>query len=189
MSVFYIDKPDPFFRKIVSATFPEYTGRKFKLSTDIPDRLDSYWDGGTRETFVFFCLDTQRHAGVKSNHPLFERGNPNVLEVLPFRILLVKHSILRGKDAGITVYANKEDLAPLLPEATQTSEDEQIVLRFTSRLKSSYNGIKNYRLHLAKRDTGITEERWEVAKASLIASKCLNKAGAITPKGRNAITS
>lgn len=187
MGVVYVDKPDRLIRQIVEVTFPGYSGRKFKISTDIPDRLDSYWDRGSRESFAFYCLDTERAAGVKSNHPLFERENPSVLDELPRRILLVKHSIFRGKDMGITIYANAEDLAPILPERAQTTEDEQIVLRHTARLKSSYNGIRNYRFHEAHRSTGITEERWEAAKASLIASKLLNKAGAITPKGRNAL--
>jgi hypothetical protein len=56
----------------------------------------------------------------------------------------------------------------------------------TCGLKPSYNGIANFRLHEARRHTGISPERYEAAKASRIARKFLNKAGAVTTAGRNA---
>jgi hypothetical protein len=187
MSTFHIDKPDTFLKKIVAETFPSYTGRKFKLSTDIPSRLDSYWSGGSKDSFAFFCLATGKSAGVRTNHPFFEAGQPSDLDELPNGLILVQHTCFRGRDLGITVYANQADLAQMLPESTELTEDERIVLVYTRSLKSSYNGIKNHRFHSARGEIGITAERWEAAKASLIGIKCLNKAGAITVKGRNAI--
>ena len=189
MSTFHIDKPDPFLKRIVAATFPRYKGRKFKLSTRIPTSLDSYWYGGSKCSYAFYCLDTGKTFDVHINHPAFEANQPRDLEELPRRIIIVEHSYFCGRDMGITIYANQADLAPLLPEQTELTEDERIVLKYTRSLKPSYNGISNYRFHEAQRSTGITAERWEAAKASLIGIKCLNKAGAITAKGRNAIES
>ena len=60
------------------------------------------------------------------------------------------------------------------------------VTHATCSLKSSYGGVSNYRFHEARRYTGITAERYEAAKASLIARKLLNKAGAVTVEGQNA---
>lgn len=187
MPTFHIDKPDAFLKKIVKATFPGYKGRKFQLSTDIPTNLDSYWSGGSKDSYAFYCLGTGKAADVHTNHPFFEAGQPRELDELPRGIIIVKHTYFCGKDLGITIYANQEDLAPMLPEKTALTEDERIVLKYTKSLKPSYNGISNYRFYSARGETGITAERWEAAKKNLIAIKCLNKAGAITAKGRNAI--
>lgn len=188
MTVYHIDKPDSFFMAIVKATFPSYTGRKFKISTLVPLRLDSYWDGGSKDSFAFYCLPTTNIATVKSNHPAFEPNNPSKLDKLPRGMLLVKHNYFRGKDMGITVYVNKEDISDMmLTEPSNITPDDRIVLGYTSGYKSSYAGIKNYRFHEAHRSTGITEEQWNTAKAFLIVSKHLMKNGAITPKGRNAL--
>lgn len=187
MTVYHIDKPDSFFMDIVNATFPSYNGKKFKISTLIPLRLDSYWSGGSKDSFAFYCLPTTNIATVKSNHPAFAPNNPSKLDKLPRGMLLVKHNYFRGKDMGITVYANKEDLTGMLPKATPVTAYERIVLQYTSGHKFSYAGIKNYRFHEAHRSTGITSEQWDTAKTALIVSKHLMKNGAITPKGRNTI--
>jgi len=187
MATHHIDKPDEMIRKIVSAAFPSYTGRKFKLSTDVPKNLTSYWSGGSRDYYCFYELSTGKVLDVESNHPFFEANRPRHLEQLPPGVVLVKHSISMGKDMGITIYANTGDLAPMLPEKAEITEDERVVLSYTRSYKSSYAGIKNYRFHEAEQHTGITLERWEKAKTSLITRKLLNKAGAITPAGRNAL--
>lgn len=187
MATHHIDKPDEMIRRIVSATFPDYGGRKFKLCTDIPKRLSSYWSGGSRDYYCFYELATGKVADVASNHPFFEADRPSYLKQLPSGFLIVKHSISMGKDMGITIYANAGDLTPMLPEKAEVSEDERIVLSYTRAYKSSYAGIKNYRFHEARRHTGITEGRWGTAKNSLISKKLLNKRGAITPSGRNAL--
>jgi len=58
--------------------------------------------------------------------------------------------------------------------------DEKVVLYCTRAMKSSYNGK-------SRRDySGLTVDAWEAAKARLIGRGMLNKAGAITPAGRNA---
>lgn len=183
----WIDKPDETIRKIISATFPEYKGKKIKISADVPSRLDSYWSGGSRDFYGFYELSTSKTYDVDSNHPFFEANRPRSLENLPPGIVLVKHSIFCGKDMGITIYANKEDLVPMIPEKVELTPHEKIVLEYTYGYKSSYAGIKNYRWHEANSRHGILLSEWEDAKASLIEKKLLNKAGAITPAGRNAI--
>jgi hypothetical protein len=64
---------------------------------------------------------------------------------------------------------------------------EKIVLVATSSLKSSYGGIPNFRFTQAKSETGITQADWDLAKESLTKKGFLNKAGAITTSGKNAL--
>ena len=80
---YYVSNPDETMKKIVNATFPDYRGKKFKLSASIPSRLDSYWDGGSRNYYAFYNLDQGKAFNVHSNHPIFEGNQPNHLERLP----------------------------------------------------------------------------------------------------------
>ena len=73
----------------------------------------------------------------------------------------------------------------MLPPAPDVTHDMRIVCEYSAALKSSYGGVKNVRFVEAARETGITQDRWDAAKAACIAAKLLNKAGAITPAGRN----
>lgn len=187
ISTYWVDKPDAFMKKIVAKTF-SYTGKKIKVSNRIPRDLRSYWDGGSKTSFCFYNLATGETQLVGSNHPFFEADKPSRLEKLPEGFLLVSHDIFCGKDMGITIYANESDTAKMIEAPQKVSLDEEIVLEATSSLKSSYGGVKNLRFVEARRYTGISEEDWNKAKMSLIQKKLLNKAGAITPKGRNTIS-
>lgn len=185
--MYHVQKPDSKMRQIAGECFG-YTGNTFKLSTAYPHNLRSYWDGGSRSYYAFYSLVNGKCSVVESNHPLFEAGKPYYLEKLPERVLLVEHSIFCGKDHGITIYANESDLAPMLPAPTdELTEAEKIVLTFTKCFKASYGGNSNVRYTEAKRVHGITGAAWQTAKTDLIEKGLLNKVGAITAAGRNAI--
>lgn len=181
----YIDTPEV--RTLVARAFPGYNGTKFKVEPfSGPMRLTSYWSGGSIDYWKIVRLTDGKTAGVPEN------GTPFMPELkecasLPENCCLVRHTIFCGKDMGCTVYVRPENLTPMLPAVPVLTRNEQIVLAATAGLKSSYGGIKNYRFHEAHEITGITESEYEHAKGSCIAKGLLNKAGAITGEGRNAI--
>jgi len=186
----YIDKPADLgiFRKITAVCFPNYTGKKFSVSTDVPSRIDSYWDGGSRTYYVFYDMTDGKTFNVGSNHPFFEPNKPRELSGLPQGTVLVAHSIFCGKDMGITIYVNPADLANYIPAPSGDLPNDIItVLAFTRGLKPSYAGISDYRFHKANRRKQISRETWDAAKNAAISQGLLNKAGAITATGRNAI--
>lgn len=185
---YWVDKPDAFLKEIVARTFSGYTGKKIQISNQIPSELRSYWDGGSKTSYCFFNLSTKESQMVGTNHPFFEPDKPSHLESLPIGFVLVSHSFFCGKDMGITIYVNEEDMTKMIKAPEEVPLDEEIVLEATASLKSSYGGVKNLRFVEAHRQTGISEEEWNAAKLSLIQKKLLNKAGAITPNGRNAIS-
>ncbi len=177
----YLEGKDEEVQKIIRACFPAYNGKQIKISTDIPSRLDSYWDGGSRDYFVFYNLTDGKVFPLGSNHPFFEAGKPRDLSTLPAGVLIVKHSIFCGKDHGITIYCNAENLTPFLPApTTDLTRNQHIVLTATCGLKSfaRYDEAQSY--------TGISKTDYAQAQADLIALGYLNKASAVTPKGRNA---
>lgn len=162
------------------AAFPDYRGKKF--SVDVfkgPMRLDSYWDGGSKNSFAAVDLETLRAGAVPENYNMGA-------EVLPNNIAIVKHTIFSGKDLGLTIYVNATNISKSLPQPTdELSWAENVVLVATRSLKSSYGGISNYRFYDANRTVDITKEEWDTARESLIQKGLLNKSGALTNNGRN----
>jgi hypothetical protein len=95
------------YQTAIARCFPDWKGKKvYTRVGTYPSRLDSYWDGGSRDRFAFFNTVTREVLSVHSNHPWFEADQPNTLRTLPSHILLLCHSIFCGKEGGITIYAN-----------------------------------------------------------------------------------
>lgn len=180
----HVDTPEV--RAIVSRAFPEYNGKRFRVEIfQGPMRLDSYWSGGSRDYWTAVRLNDGATATVPENgtpwNPTLEQ-----VEQLPENTALVQYHA--GNFEYVTVYVRPESINHLmLPAPVELSRDEKIVLSATRCFKSSYAGIKNYRFSEANQSTGISLEAWDAAKASLIGKGLLNKAGAITDQGRNAI--
>ena len=110
-------------------------------------------------------------------------------------LAVVRHTIFRGKDLGLTFYVHPAAIAKLLPAPSEELDAiAKMVLTATRSYKSSYMGRDRYQMakegsqyeRARKGEAFPTREAWEAAKAALIASGYLNKAGAITVKGRNA---
>jgi hypothetical protein len=94
-------------KKLINNTFPEYRGRKIRVDNRIPKSLDSYWDGGSKSSFVFYNIMTGETVPVHTNHPMFEAGMPRDLDVeLPAHVCIVEHVIFCGKDIGIYIHVN-----------------------------------------------------------------------------------
>ncbi|MHC4398937.1 MAG: hypothetical protein ACYTG0_04580 [Planctomycetota bacterium] len=176
--------PDVFRR-----AFPGYRGRKFVAEVRESVTLDAnYWSGGTRYTYRGVDLVTGEILSPECD----EYGNPFTHPEAPTVALephkaIVCHKVFCGKDLGLTIHVHPENVAKLLPMPTELTPSERIVLGYTSSLKASYGGVSNYRFKEASRETGITLDGWNLAKDSLIGKGLLNRRGAITTKGRNAL--
>jgi hypothetical protein len=174
-----------------------YDGKKFKArvceSMTIPITA-GLWDGGSRDTYQIIRLE---------DGALLEPINHNAAPVNGERceikvkfepgIAVIEHSITCGKDMGLTFYVHPDNATKLLPAPqAELTVFEKIVLCATASYKSSYGGMDRY--EMARRDCRNetlfpTRDDWALAKQTLINLGLLNKAGAITPAGRNAIPS
>lgn len=171
---------------LVKKAFPEYNGRRISVEPfHGPMAMNSYWSGGSRDYWAIVNMVTGQQVQIQENGTPW---NPGIapLQALPVNAAIVRHGC--GPYESVTVYVNPENLNRyMLPDSTELTRDQKIVLSATRGLKSSYAGIKNYRFSRAASIASITLEQWETAKAELISSGHLNKAGAITDDGRNAI--
>lgn len=92
-------------KPIVKATFPNYSGRKFKMVfAESIVFSDTNWGGGSRVSYAAVKSDGRTaHVNVPApwaNPIEGQRAN------IPADIMVVTHSIFCGQDCGITIYVN-----------------------------------------------------------------------------------
>lgn len=179
-----------------------YNGKMFKAqvceSVTIP-MTAGLWEGGSRDTYsVVRLADGATIEPINRNAAPWDGSRRETIIKLEPGIAVIEHSIFCGKDMGLRFYVHASDAAKLLPAPVELSAIERTILRATTSYKSSYQGRDRY--DMAKDDAGWktstsygpavnfpSRDDWNTAKAGLIARGYLNKAGAITPAGRNAI--
>ena len=186
---------------LIKATFPDYNGNKVRIMpVESITFTDLNWSGGTRNQYQACTITGE---SIDSRHNMnalapwdnqFEGKSVSI----HMDLAVVEHGYFCGKDMGLTIYVNPQNMTGLLPGKSELGTIEQLVLIYTICRKSFYNGQDRY--DMAKSDyhyqsteagrilQGIdfpTREAWSTAKNSLITAGLLNKAGAVTTKGRN----
>lgn len=177
---------DEWVRSVVHAAHPDYKGDKLTVVYGVKRMsLRSYWDGGSRSYFAVARLADGAAKGAPDSHPFFDKQYEGVDEfVIPPGFVVVERRYF-GQSQYVTVHVPED--APLLAAPSEPlTDDEKLTLIATAALKASYGGVSDCRAK-ALRERGLSMARIEAARESLKAKKLLNKAGAITPDGRNAI--
>jgi hypothetical protein len=105
--------------QVVSATFPEYRGRKIKVQAAADVMLhDLNWSGGSRSQYRTCTLEGRYIGGAdKANAraPWDNQGAEGARVPIPAGAVVVRHSMFCGKDTGLTIYVNPADMPKLLP--------------------------------------------------------------------------
>jgi len=175
-----------------------YNGKKFQLvvceTVSIPADA-GLWSGGSRNSYSAIDLNTGEVSPLSFSHTSpwnAERHNADV--ALSPGKAVIEHSMFQGKDMGLRFYIHPDNATKFLPVKTELTVFERLVLLATRCFKSSYGGQDRYQMarddynceQILNGEAYPTREQWNAAKNTLIASGHLNKAGAITVKGRNA---
>lgn len=123
MNTMKVSRSDKTIKAILAATYPEYKGRKITVIPATSYQMMDYWSEGSRHFVKAYALVNGRVAASSSAAQTPWRGEAHARVAVPVGILLVEHSIFCGKDCGITIYVNPENLAAALETAcphTQT---------------------------------------------------------------------
>jgi hypothetical protein len=108
-----VSKANPMVKRLLAATFPEWKGRKVKVCLwKGPQRLQNYWDGGSRSYYVAVRVTDGAVSNFGTDNPFVQSSHADV--DLPSGVILVEHSIFMGKDSGVTIWVNPQDLPPML---------------------------------------------------------------------------
>lgn len=130
-------KNAPDLKRLVLAAFPDYRKKSVFLSVfgEHGVNVNSYWDGGSRSTYVLVNLATmQRKAMPTASHPYFDiarqgmagQETPDVavdhvgtvtLKRLPEGIALIKGGTFCGKPATAHIRVNAANMAKYLTAA------------------------------------------------------------------------
>jgi hypothetical protein len=156
-----------------------------------PQRMNSYWDGGSKDEYALVELGTLKVWTVPDSHPHFDR-KPNgdrcgILELreLPEGTCLVSGGVFCGKPATITLHFRPENLALLLPspDATALSAQALSALRILRSIRGGFRLGEFQRAGLG-RYGGDNPAVLELVAAGMVT---VNKAGSvsITTAGRN----
>jgi hypothetical protein len=170
-----------------------YDGRTFKAcvveSVEMPADAGT-WSEGSREMWCLRRLSDGQTVNITDTQsaPWSGQRADRTIAMVP-GVIAVTHSMSRGRDMGLTIYVHPDDAVKLLPAPVDLTDHERIVLRATRAYKASYGGADRYTM--AWRDAQgklfPTRAAWAVAKNSLIEKGLLDKRGALTTAGRNAI--
>lgn len=161
-----------------------YTGKMFRAevteTVTIPAQSGT-WSGGSRETYQAIELATGKSIAASDNVSApWDNTRSDRTIALRSGFAIVKSTMFCGKDLGLTFFVHPSDAVQLLPASDdEITPTERKVLAIIGGLKSGYRA--DY-----YRRAGIKDAELEAIKASLINRGYLNKAGAITTKGRNA---
>lgn len=103
---------------IVRATFPNYRGRKISVRASGAESLqDLNWSGGSRSEYRACTLDGRllgTSADYNARWPGYNQGVEGARVDVPAGCVMVRHSILCGKDTGLTITCNAADMPRLL---------------------------------------------------------------------------
>lgn len=107
---------DVLVRRIVSATYPAYRGRKITLCPQsYPLNVKSYWEGGSRSYFAFLRLDTFQASAMPAQSGFDQQIQGADSVTLPEGIACVEHVYFCGTDLGLRIHVNPANMAKLLP--------------------------------------------------------------------------
>ena len=172
-----------------------YSGKRFTAQASEQVTIPSYaglWDGGSRDTYQIIRLaDGAVVAASNNSSAPWDNKRVNRIVTLEPGIAVVEHSITCGKDMGLRFYVHPSDIVKMLPATVELTETERLVLTATKTYKSSYNGMDRY--DMATGDFRYankpypSRDEWNAAKQALVERKLLNRAGAITVSGKNAV--
>ena len=180
------------FPKTYAAHTPASNSKPKSAKRASCQQMPEHGEAVARDTYRYIELATGRSVPISdaSSAPWDVSRADNTFPLRP-GFAVVMHSMFCGKDHGLTFTVHPNDATKMLPSGNELTEHEKTVLTATKSYKASYAGMDRYQMAQSEdyrfAKPFPTRPEWQLAKESLITKKLLNKAGAITIDGRNAI--
>jgi hypothetical protein len=100
-----MDKQTQLVKKLAQLAFPDYKGRKFRVTVKTRYYMQNYWDGGSRN----YCVAVNLGSGQLFISPDASTQTPwnsaaNSSFDIPQHVGILERCIFQGKDCGITLY-------------------------------------------------------------------------------------
>lgn len=99
---------------LMQSAYPTYKGRKFFVEQyDHEFETHSYWDGGTKDYYVFVRADGKQMAVSGADAP-WVQYEQNRKAKLVRGLACVRHTIFCGKDCGLTLMLCSDDMPKMI---------------------------------------------------------------------------
>ena len=162
-----------------------YEGNKLKAEpcTSVTIQSDAgLWSGGSRERYIAVELISGKMIALPDQDSAPWDSNRTTREIpLKPGFAILRTSVFCGKNMGLTYYIHPDDIVKLVPKNTDSE-----LCAVEKRVLRIIDGYKSFARNDEFRRAGIELGEADAIKARLISLGLLNKAGAITVKGRNA---
>jgi hypothetical protein len=107
-----VSRSVPAVKAVLSATFPDYRGRKVRVALwSSPLHLDLSWSGGTVDKVALVDFHRGRVGHLRVPAP-WSHGAADPVDCPPGALLVVR-SYFCGTDAGVTIYYRPDDFGLL----------------------------------------------------------------------------
>jgi len=182
MSTVWVQTPE--IVNIAKSAFPDYKGKKYRLKMELTVDVRSYWSGGSRSFFNFIRLDTLEAFGAMPPQSAYDKPikGAEAVPLLP-GLVCVEHLIIAGKDYGIIIHVHPHDLPTYLPTTDNSLTERQLVVLTAARSFISSARLKEINCY----GWDMTIEEYNSIRSELFNKGFMNKMGAITDSGRNAL--
>ena len=121
------DAKTPEIVKIVQASFPDNHKPAVSVEVFTPRNLNSYWDSGSKDEYVFVRLEDHKAVEIPTSHPYYDRRVE--LTQLPEGVVLVHGGYFCGKKIQLTIYTRPDGLAAkLTPPELELTDQERSAL-------------------------------------------------------------
>jgi hypothetical protein len=109
-------KDNPELKTIIKAAFPDYRKQNCFVHVSTECTLSgTYWDGGSRSTYVAVNLSTKRSAGAPQyDPPQFGGPQRDPKCAIPAGIAIVKSGTFCGKTAIAQIFIHPDNVAKFL---------------------------------------------------------------------------
>lgn len=178
----YLDKGTLIFARFASLL--DYNGHKVDVEiSDAKMYLQSFWDSGSKKEFYCFDMSGKHIPIIVQNAPLPFYDGPKADYIPSPDRFIIEHSTFGGKDMGLTVYLHPQSIMVKSLPATSKPDIQQNDLFILTTIKA----YKSFARPDAYKRAGFTTTEVDKIKERLFQQGYINKAGAITPAGRNIV--
>jgi hypothetical protein len=102
-------KSHPLLVKLMKSVYPDYKGRKFKLTiTDESFETHSYWSGGSKTYFKFINYSGNILNIPDNRHPCFQHEENRTTKLVK-GLACIKNEIFCGHDMGLEIMLHPDE--------------------------------------------------------------------------------
>jgi len=117
MATIEVSRGSKVIKAIIAACYPDWKGRKVRVSIAAEYQIADYWSEGSRRFVLAYDLGTGAVATATKAAGIPYLAQAHARFAIPQGIALVEHGIFCGKDIGVTIFISAVETSRILTNA------------------------------------------------------------------------